>query len=183
MSSGAWSAVIGAFSLTVSVVAFLVLIIQLNLLREQVRHAKDTFIAEQKRLRRQATLEFMTSTLAQRLELQRDLPYEEDEASIRKYLAKGKRMTDAKAAFWNYLNYYEIIATSVNCDIFDIEVVQRVMGPRFVRTFDAYRELILSARIYYGRPSLYKEMELLAANLRALNPADQRDPNNPSLLP
>jgi len=182
MSSGAWSAVIGACSLIVGVVAFIVLIIQLKLLREQVQNAKDTFIAEQKRIQRQATLEYMTLTLNQRLELERDLPYVEDDASIRKFLSKRERVTEAKAAFWSNLDYFETLATSVNCGIFDIEIVQRVTGPKLVRTFDAYRELIMDARSYYGRPSLYKEMEQLAVSLRALSPNDQRDPSRPSFL-
>jgi hypothetical protein len=182
VSSDDWSAVISAFSSAVSVVAFIVLIVQLKLLREQVQHAKNTFIAEQERIRRQATLEFMTSTLNQRLDFQRALPYEENEVSMRRFLSKRKRVTEERAPFWDYLNYFEVLATSVNCEIFDIEVVQRVMGPKLVRTYDGYHDLIASARIYYGRPSLYKEMEILATNLRSLKPDDQRDPNNHSPL-
>ncbi|WP_238011532.1 DUF4760 domain-containing protein [Dactylosporangium sp. AC04546] len=176
MSSGAWSAVISALGLGISVVAFVVLVIQLQLLREQVRHAKDAFVEEQRRTQRQATLEFLASTLGDRLALQKRLPSEEDPEEVKKFLENDANLESNDSPLWAYLNFHEMIAVGVNCTVFDPEVVQRVMGPRLVRTFDAYRELILAGRESDGRPSMYKELETVAHTMRQSHPDDQRSP-------
>jgi hypothetical protein len=158
---------------TVSVVALIFLAWQLVLLRVQIKQAKDAFVTEQARVRRQSTLEFIATTLERRQALGRDVPSELDKTAVAKFLEEAKADRRVHRRLDDYLNYFEMVATGVNNEIFDIDVIDRASGTIIVRVEETYRDFVRDVREREAAPTIWKETQALATAIRA-----RRDENS-----
>jgi hypothetical protein len=166
MASGTWSNLIAAAGLTVSAATFVFLIVQVSLARKQLRQAQSSFEAEQLRSKRQSTLEFLAATIERKQEFVKVLPHELDFRRVSRFKNKLRKSEDARRLLWNYLNYFEAIATGVNSGIYDLETVSRIDGSTIVRVFETYKDIISNSRRVDDNPGMYIEMEILAVQLR-----------------
>jgi hypothetical protein len=65
-----------------------------------------------------------------------------------------------------FLNYFEDLATGVNMGVFDFDVVNRVSGSRIMRSWEDYGNWVRAERATLQQPSLFIELERLAADVR-----------------
>ncbi|MEM1237613.1 MAG: DUF4760 domain-containing protein [Pseudomonadota bacterium] len=76
----------------------------------------------------------------------------------------------------NYLDYLEDISVAVNMGIYDIDIVNRVMGTQLIRASDRFAYFIDEIRERQGSDSFYKELRLLGRKLswlREVRPSHQ----------
>ncbi|GEM_PF-6991990 len=155
-------------SVTINVVALVFLGAQLYLLREQVRQAKDAYISEQRRARKQSTLDFISATLERRLRFQQEIPSVKDPEATLNFIRLAKTDEAAAKSILGFLNYYEYIAAGVNAGILDIDVIDSTMGTTVMRCQEGYVDFVAEVRERDSHPTLYEELDALAKLLREL---------------
>ena len=69
---------------------------------------------------------------------------------------------DVKNTIINLLNDFEYIATGVNMDIFDENVVKKLWRGKLIYAFDMFKNYIHHLRIEHGWENVYTELEYLA---------------------
>jgi hypothetical protein len=107
----------------------LVFALQLRALRLQVRQAAQATDSDHRRRRVPATIEFYATTLEKRDQLRKLLPYDRDADAIRDLLARASKETDEVGKpVTEYLSLFELLATGVNTDVFDLDTIERVAG-------------------------------------------------------
>jgi len=166
--------IVGIGGLIINAVAFGALLSQVYLLRKQIRTADEAFGIEQVRSRKQSTLEFLAATVERRQKLSRELPVEIDHAASQRVLEVWDHDEDARRPVYEFLDFYEMLATGVNSGIFDLEVVDRASGSRIIRIHESYGELIEKLRAEQERPRMYEELQGLAATIGSMRIAAQR---------
>jgi len=157
--------VVGVGGLIINAVAFIALLSQVYLLRKQIRSTDEAFATEQVRSRKQSTLEFMATTVERRQELSRQLPVEVDLDAGQRVLDAWDHDEEVRRPIYEYLDFYEMLATGVNSGIFDHDVVDRASGTRIMQVFASYQGLIKKLREEQARPQMYEELQTLAAAL------------------
>lgn len=160
--------VVGLCGVLINGVVVIFLVIQLRLLRDQVNQAKDAFVSEQARARKQSTLEFMANTVARRHELAGLIPPEEEREEVQELLNTFPKDSRVRRNLYDYLNYYEMLATGVNTNVLDIGVVNRNSGGTIIRIYRTYAQLIRAVRRELNRPTMYEELETLVLELGRL---------------
>jgi uncharacterized protein YajQ (UPF0234 family) len=168
MTNAEISTLIGACGLVVSIVVLVFLVVQLTLLRKQVNHAHDVFIHEQERARQQSTLEFLATTLERRYDLRNKVPSEVNVAEVKQFIEIARADTATMKILYEYLNYWELLASGVNAGILDVEVVNASSGTSVINIWKAYHELTKQIRTTEKHPTLYKEIQELATTLQEL---------------
>jgi hypothetical protein len=104
--------------------------------------------------------------MGHRQAVSKEVPPDTDPAAVREFCRDADSNSPNGRLLRNYLNYYENLATGINCGVFDIEVAARVSGTIIVRVFDAYKDFIYRIRKATGHSLAYSEMEALAQALR-----------------
>lgn len=131
----------------------------------QIADARNAFVSEQQRGRRQSSLEFISATMERRAALQNAIPMGNDpEGVVRllEQLSSESGTSDRRRDLNRFLSYYEAVGVGVNTGVFDIEIIDRAWGSVIIRTFAAYREYICERRSARRQPLLFSEFEELA---------------------
>ncbi|MEU4163470.1 DUF4760 domain-containing protein [Actinoplanes sp. NPDC026670] len=160
------SALTAVAALGVNVIFLVFVIKQLRLLQSQITNTSETFALEQIRIKRQSTLEHLATTMSHRQDVAKEVPPDTDPVAVRDFCKDADSNSPNGRLLRNYLNYYENLASGINCDVFDIDVVARTSGTIIVRVFDAYKEFIYRIRKATGHSLAYSELEELAEKLR-----------------
>lgn len=157
----AWSLLAAYSSLTLSAIAFTALLWQLVLLSRSTRLDHD-------RRRRQATLEYLTATLDRRARyLETGIPEERDaEAISRMVQAALDGDGESHARISGYLHVYNMLAVGAEADIFDIEVVDQVMGGTIRAIATNYRPWMEYRREITGEARLFEDTMWLASQMQ-----------------
>ena len=146
------------------------LAVQVSLARRQALHSQHAQTEELRRVKRQATLEFASRTMAHRHSVQATLPDDFDKVGCRALAqaAMADPSSDAHKSISSYLTYMETLAMGISSGIFDLETADSLFGSRFIAVWDNYRDFVLERRGKVNNiASLYRELEWLAAELVA----------------
>jgi hypothetical protein len=169
------SATLAGLALVVSTVVLILLVKQLRLLSQQVsdaRQAIDFATAqaeiESQRRRRQATMEFISSTMSKLQDFYQRVPAS-GSGKHEGFLASAMvRDSEEFSSLRDYLNYLEDLSVGVNMEIFDGQVVYRSIGGRIKRAWRAYEQWVIVERRVVA-PSLYTELESCATEFFRLD--------------
>lgn len=140
---------------------------QILLMRRQLDLAREALDSDHVQRRRQATFDFITATINRVSELRaRGLP-DLRRAEVEAY-ASDPHGDDSESnrTITDYLNGYESFSTGANIGLYDLEVICRLRAAMIVRTWELYRPWIVARRTIYQMPSLYAELEELAARVK-----------------
>jgi len=145
--------------LFVSVVVFVVFVVQLRLLVRQLKQASKADALDHDRRRQQATLEFVAQTLERRAAMRASLPNDRNGDAIRKMLRRvGKGDEEMGKLVSEYLSLYELLASGVRMGIFDFYVLERVAG-RILAMYKNYEPWVKQQRKQQQNPRLYEDLE------------------------
>ncbi|MEU7866380.1 DUF4760 domain-containing protein [Dactylosporangium sp. NPDC049140] len=153
-------------ALVVNIVFLALLVKQLRLLQQQITDASESFVAEQVRIKRQATLAHIAATMEHRRRVSSEVPPDTDPEAVREFTRDADSNSPNGRLLRNYLNFYENLAAGINIGVFDIDVVARTSGTIIVRVYDAYKDFIVRFREANRHDLAYVEMEELAEALR-----------------
>jgi hypothetical protein len=156
------SLTISVTGLLASIITLAFLVVQLRLLREQINQAKDAYISEQHRMRKQSTLEFVASTLDRRIGFLEEIPSVKDPEATKNFIRQLPTDPAASKSIFAFLNYQEYVASGVNEGILDIDVIDRMAGTTIMKTQEGYGDFIAKKRESDNHPTLYAELQKLA---------------------
>ncbi|MGH8910689.1 MAG: DUF4760 domain-containing protein [Egibacteraceae bacterium] len=161
-----WSLIIGAVGVGINLILFAFFVLQLRVLRQQVDQARKATELDHQRRKAQATIEFYATTLEKRSQLRATLPYDRDADAIRILLERANDETnEVEKPVMEYLGLFELLATGVNTDVFDLATMERIAGGGIRAMAANYKPWIDHRRRKFDSPLLYVELEELAAVL------------------
>jgi hypothetical protein len=157
MTASVVANLIAGFALVVGLVVTLLLVKQLRLLSSQIAQAREAFVSEQERIRKQATFEYLAATTARREQLTRRVP-------SKRHVPRAGRLVRVLRSrqIAEMLNYYEEFAAAV-----DVNVVDRILGGTIVAIDDAYGSSFPRMREELDSPYIYAEVSHLAETIRS----------------
>jgi Domain of unknown function (DUF4760) len=163
-----WSLVGTYASIVIGVVAFGVLAWQVRLLAQQIRQAQVSVDLDHDRRRKQATLDAYQMFLNRQAELrQRGLPSDYHSERVKQLIHQAlDGDTVAFEVIGEYLNMYEVLATSVRYDVLHLPLIDRGMGRRIVIAAQLYRPFTEHLREMSGNPDVFGDFDWLAAKIR-----------------
>ena len=132
------------------------------------REAQSERATESLRRKREATLDYWSNTLFERHRLLNEVYAQTPSYKIAEVIKKSENDKDLRVRISRLLGYYEMLATGVNLEIYDLLTIKRLSGAMLVATFDNYKPFIDSRRIIKKRPNLYSEFETLIHSLKDL---------------
>lgn len=154
--------------LTIATAALLFNFLAVLFVGLEIRRSRKAGREEALRLARQATLDYYSSTLAERNRLRdavRNAPAQPGVAmdSVESELvAMDPTVPERKSAKIRYLAYWETFATGVNMGVFDLECARRLAAARIKKIWQDHASFVVSRREESGNQALYKELEDLA---------------------
>jgi len=168
---------VGAAGVVLNSVLFVVVVLQLRAVRRQVTAAERTTLLDHQRRKKQATIDFYAMTLESRLSLPANLPFDREADRVTEFL-RGVGQTDNSSVrvVTDYLSLFELLATGVNTDVFDLEVISRMAGGRIRAMVRNYGPWIESRREQQNAPMLFAELLHLAKRLEKLEIHSEHDP-------
>jgi hypothetical protein len=136
---------------------------QVVLARRQLQDNIDLSTREALRLKRQATIDFYMSTIQKVNEWRSLLPDEWDKPAVEKYVDKayghgGKNELHVLAA---YLQYLEALAVAVRSGIYDLDVLNSIIGSRIINICENYQPFFDKRRAEVGTSKAYENLEWL----------------------
>jgi hypothetical protein len=169
------SVVVAATGVVVNALAAGFVGLQVRLAAKQSRLAADTArqaAADEKRewdRRRQgATVSFITSTMQLNKDLKAALPFlDRDPERAAEFIERAESEPVVANAIRAYLDYLENIATGVNMEVLDLDVVARMQGGRITAVARNYAPYIAARRRDLQSTTLYSEVEELARRIEA----------------
>jgi Domain of unknown function (DUF4760) len=139
--------------------------------RQAARQASKTTEDQQLewvRGRKQATIEFIMSTVQLNKELKAALPFSDrDPTKAQALLEAAEKDTAVAGSIRAYLDYLEYVAAGVNEGVLDLGMVDSMSGGRIVDVARNYRPYIERRRQEFQSTTLYLELERLAAAIRS----------------
>ncbi|MEM8978558.1 MAG: DUF4760 domain-containing protein [Pseudomonadota bacterium] len=121
--------------------------------------------------RRQRVIENAHATLTGLHTIAKDLN-ETSEAAYAHFTEGGfdfaTSSVEQKNTLMRFLDTLEEIAVAVNLDIYDIRIVNRVMGWQIIRAAEDFDYFVIKIRERQNSQSLYKEFRLLAEKIKLL---------------
>lgn len=116
---------------------------------------------ENRRQRQQATINYITSTIQRQHDLysgmERDPSFADRAAVVN---------SEEFHQLTSYFGYLEYLASAVNMEIFDIEVVDRTIGGRLIRARESFSEWMDAERRRLANPAVYQELRTLVDRLQ-----------------
>jgi len=162
-----WTLLISAVAVLMNVALFVGFGLQLRLLRDQRDHSATTML-DHKLRHLQSTVDFVTKFLDARDELRSVGLPPLRRSALSPFLANPLNTEDSSTGLAvAYLNDCELFATAVNLGLHDLGVVNTLVGPDIVRTQQLYRPFIEARRTETQSPTLWEEVEALAATVVA----------------
>jgi len=146
---------------------------QVILARRQLREGQRAEKREYDRLKRQATVDYITQSRGLTWELRAKLPNDFDPESVARYVEEAYATGDQArlACLSTYLGHYESLAVGVANGTYDLATTDSLIGARMIRVAQTYQPYLQEVRRRTGADSLYIELEWLAAELVALREA------------
>ena len=157
---------IGGGGLLIGLATLALFVVQVQLLRRELRRAEQTFADEQASVRSRATLEFITTTMERRHVLLSEVPEGTNVEELAQILVEVESDDARRRTLHRYISFYESLSVGVNTNALDIEIVDRAWGSSIIRTFTSYAPYIRARRAIINQPTLFMELEQLAANLQ-----------------
>lgn len=164
-----WSLIIAVASVTINAILFMVVLLQLGALRQQIRESSAAEVRDHDRRRRQATMEAFSTTMDARRALRTLLPDDIDRAEtgkIVRQIREKKSDVAHEQAVVDYLRLWENFAAGVNIEVLDLEMVDRIAGTHIMRLAQNYADWIAWRRKTWRSESLFSELEELAEAIR-----------------
>lgn len=152
---------LAAFSgVALNLILFPIFILQLRELRDQVIQARQATERDHLRRQSQATIEFYRDTIEKRLALREHLPDERDEAGVKAVIRVASAQPDGPEnyAVKEYLSFLELLATGVNTQVMEVEIMDRIAGSRIAAAARNYRPWIDERRTSLHDPRMYEEL-------------------------
>lgn len=127
MSFDAWNTVISLAGLVLSTVGIGFVAVQVTLARRQALDGQRAELREYERLRRQATLDFVSRGRGLYLQLRSMLPDDWDDEAVARYVADAYASNDAHriAALAAYMGHYESLACETPANAGRVRPVRR----------------------------------------------------------
>lgn len=165
-----WSVAIGLATVAISIVGFLLVAIQLKVLREQVRLGDAVVERDHEQRRKEATFTFALATRANFYELRESgLPSVNDPKDVERFLEAIPNWHDSddpnNILIMRYLGAWETVATGINLGAYERDVIDRLNGPEVVRLCRTFGPWIEARRERTGQANLYREIELVASSI------------------
>jgi hypothetical protein len=161
------SSIISAIAATINLGALVFVGMQVRNAASESRRAAEYQEAEGQRQRKRDTINAVIATSQQRDKLKTALPWNDrDAVEVADFLRQVEQDQDRRAAVRAFLDYLEMIAAGVNDGVFDVETVSRTFGGRIVAVASNYAPYIELRRRELNSPSLYIELESVAASIR-----------------
>lgn len=137
--------------------------------RRAIREATASQQREWNRLRRQATIDLSVTTAPYREKLKSVLPWNDRDPAIVAQFLSGLgndpvKMTPVR----QYFNHLTDVAVGIKMDVYDLETLFLLEGSRIIDTAASFKPYIDTVRRELGRPSIYEDVEELAAMLKEL---------------
>ncbi|WP_019888371.1 DUF4760 domain-containing protein [Streptomyces purpureus] len=147
-------------ALAVSVIAFGALAWQLLMLARATRLDHD-------RRRKQATMEYLSTTMDRRRELRNaGIPDDRDERAVEALVTRALGGdADAARLISSYLTIYNYLGVAAQSDAFDLSLIDRAWGGSIVALTEHYRPWITEQRARQGEPRLYEDLEWLGRSM------------------
>jgi hypothetical protein len=165
-----WISVVGVLvnGVGIGFVAF-----QVILARRQLRDGQRAEKREYDRLKRQATVDYVTQSRGLTWELRAKLPNDFDAEAVARYVEEAYATGDRTrlACLSTYLGHYESLAVGVANGTYDLPTTDSLIGARMIRVAETYQPYIQEVRRRTDAASLYIELEWLAAELIGLREA------------
>jgi len=135
-----WSLLVAWVTAGTNVVVFGALIWQLRILRSQISQATHTTELDHDRRRKQATIEFYATTLAQLRHLRELLPHDRDALRVGVKIEQALDGDEAASkTIAAYLTLHNLIAISVRSDVFDLTIIDQTFGGRLLALEQSYQ--------------------------------------------
>lgn len=116
---------------------------------------------EHRRQQRQATINYLSSTIQRQHELYGEI--EQDGRFLEKATVVNSPEFHKLTSYFGLLEY---LAAAVNMGVFDAEVVNRTIGGRLIRATSDFAEWMEAERQRLGNPAVYEELRELVEDLR-----------------
>lgn len=161
---------ISLLALIVNTVVFVLLWVQVRLLRQQNVESAEAVERDHEQRRIAETMRYYTDafilTGSGDASTNREWTYVNDRIAGRSPTAPGN-LDEIR----DRLRLFEVFATGVNLGAFSFDVADRATGSSFLAAWLTYRDLIYVQRERMGSPRLYEEFESLAQLLMVTNRA------------
>lgn len=147
-------------SVLLNLILFPIFVLQLRELRNQVVQARHATERDHLRRQSQATIEFYRDTIEKRLALREHLPDERDLPAVRAAMAAAAAAPEGpdEYAIKEYLSFLELLATGVNTEVMDVQIMDRIAGSRIAAAARNYRPWIDERRERLADPRMYEEL-------------------------
>jgi len=164
-----WSNIVVAaatvLGVAVNSVLFIVFYQQLRTLRRQVQQAEAATNRDHVRRRQQSTMEFLAATWEKRAVLREHVPYDLDAGAIADFIKRTDTSARERKLAVDYLSIWELLATGVNMEVFDVDIVERMAGVPIREISRNYSSFIEDRRRRFNAPNMYAEVTTLASVL------------------
>ncbi|MEU6777455.1 DUF4760 domain-containing protein [Streptomyces sp. NPDC046759] len=123
------------------------------------------------RRRKQATMDYLTANMNLRKALFEDgMPLERDHRGISDRINRSLSGDDEETKrITAFLTTYNFLAVGAEVDAFDRDVIHKAWGGFIIAVWNNYRPWIEAQREEHGAPSMYENLEWLAAKITALH--------------
>lgn len=164
-----WSLIAAFTSVLVNLVLFRVFAGQLRELRHQTSNAQNESVRDHDRRRKQASIEFYATTLEARERFKHELPEDRDAQAIRTLISTpDAHQGETFHVLREYLSLFELLATGVNSEVFDVNVMTDIAGGRLLAIRDNYWPWIEERKRITESPLLYSEFDSMCQSIRSI---------------
>ena len=125
--------------------------------------AYRVFKADHERRRKQSTFEFVNAVSDRYKEA---LNKFDAKHGFGKLVDVSNYTDDDYFSVKSFLSEIERICAGINSEVFDYEILKKMMASELVRNNDRFRQHIVNARREHGNPNLYIEFDEVARKIR-----------------
>ena len=126
----------------------------------------SVFLINSRRERIKKTLDFWENINQQLKNEKRDLHREFGTKITEEQAVALIRNRDDATKINRVLNIYERMALGVNLGVYDIKVLNRLVGFNLISNFERFEKYIIERRKKFNRPFAWKEFEILIVSIK-----------------
>lgn len=165
-----WGSFFAVAGLVINGAGIAFIALQVTLARRQMESAQDSESIELVRRRRQATTDAYNATQHYRGGIRESLPDDWNDEEIKKFLRKiGEGDVRLATLLHGYLGHLETFSVAVSADIYDIEVLDSLCGPRLIKVMENYGDYIRARRAEIKYDGYCAELQWLTSELSKRN--------------